>query len=311
MSRVDADAAPARARDFLAPRYWPYWVALWLVRLVSLLPLPLLWAAGGVVGSLGYVVSARQKHTALVNLALCFPELDVRARRRLARGHFRAYGQTLLSAGIPWWGSPARLRRLTRFRDRHHYDAALAGHRRIILLAPHFLGLEVGGIRLSQERPVVSMYKRPKKALFAYALGQRSRYAATMVERDAPLTALIRMIRKGLPFYYLPDQDPGHGQAVFAPFFGVPAATVTALGRMAKMTEAVVIPCFTRLLPYGRGYEIFFYPPLADFPSDDAQADARRMNAAIEQGVRAMPEQYMWTYKRFKTRPGGGASYYD
>jgi lauroyl/myristoyl acyltransferase len=203
------------------------------------------------------------------------------------------------------------LRQLTRFRDRHHYEEALAAHRRIILLAPHFLGLEVGGIRLSQERPVVSMYKKPKKALFAYALSQRSRYAATMVERDAPLTALIRKIRQGLPFYYLPDQDPGHGQAAFAPFFGVPAATVTALGRMAKMTDAVVIPCFTRLLPYGRGYEIFFYPPLADFPTDDPQADARRMNAEIEKGVREMPEQYMWTYKRFKTRPDAAASYYD
>jgi KDO2-lipid IV(A) lauroyltransferase len=294
-----------------APRYWPYWIALWVMRGISLLPLQVLWFAGGLLGSIGYLVGGRQKRVTLINLALCFPELDPRAHRRLARRHFRAYGQALLSAGIPWWGSPRRLQRLTRFRDRHHYDEALAANRRIILLAPHFLGLEAGGLRLSQERPVVSMYKKPKKALFAYALNQRSRYAATMVERDAPLTALIRKIRQGLPFYYLPDQDPGHGQAVFAPFFGIPAATVTALGRMAKMTDAVVIPCFTRLLPYGRGYEIFFYPPLADFPSDDPQADAQRMNAEIEKGVREMPEQYMWTYKRFKTRPDGAASFYD
>ncbi len=311
---MDAEAAAKRAprgRDFLAPRYWPYWVALWLVRAISRLPLPVLWFVGALIGGIGYLVGGRQKRVALINLALCFPELDAPARRRLARRHFRAYGQTLLSAGIPWWGSPRRLRRLTRFRDRHHYDEALAANRRIILLAPHFLGLEVGGIRLSQERPVVSMYKKPKKALFAYALNQRARYAATMVERDAPLTALIRKIRQGLPFYYLPDQDPGRDQGVFAPFFGVPAATVTALGRMAKMTDAVVIPCFTRLLPYGRGYEIFFYPPLTDFPTDDPQADARRMNAEIERGVREMPEQYMWTYKRFKTRPDEAASYYD
>lgn len=311
---MNAEAAAGsrpRKRDFLAPRYWPYWAALWLVRAVSRLPLRVLWLAGAVVGNLAYIVSRRQKRVALINLGLCFPQLDAKAHRRLVRRHFRAYGQTLLSAGIPWWGSPERLRRITRFRDRHYYDQALAAHRRIILLAPHFLGLEVGGIRLSQERPVVSMYKKPKKALAEYALSQRSRYAATLVERDAPLTALIRKIRQGLPFYYLPDQDPGDDQGVFATFFGIPAATVTALGRMARLTDAVVIPCFTRLLPYGGGYEIIFHPPLDDFPTDDPQADARRMNAEIEKGVREMPEQYMWTYKRFKTRPRGTPSFYD
>jgi len=125
------------------------------------------------------------------------------------------------------------------------------------------------------------------------------------------LKALLRYIRQGLPFYYLPDQDMGERASVFAPFFGVPAATVTALSRIARSTNAAVIPCITRILPKGRGYEMRLYPPLKNFPSDDPFDDSRRMNEEVENRVREMPEQYMWSYRRFKTRPNNEPSLYD
>lgn len=114
---------------------------------------------------------------------------------------------------------------------------------------------------------------------------------------------MLRGLAQGLVFYYLPDEDLGPRHSVFAPFFGIPAATLPTLGRLASAAEAAVIPCYTRLVP--GGYEVRLDPPLADFPTGDPVADATRMNAEIERALRTMPEQYLWTFKLFKTRPPG------
>ncbi len=295
----------------MCPRHWPVWLAVGVLRLFSLLPLPLMWMLGAVIGQFISVFPSRARRTADVNLALCFPDLGVVARRRRRRAIFRTVTQGAVSIGISLWSSPRRLRRLVSFRGRNHFDQALAAGRRVILLAPHFVILEIAGLRLSEERPMVSMYKRPKNPVLDWVLRRgRSRFGGVMIERNSELRPLVRMLRQGLPFYYLPDQEPGNANFVFAPFFGVPAATVTAASRIARLADAVVIPCYTRLLPWGKGYEVIMKPPLPDFPSNDALHDATRMNAAIEDAVRELPEQYLWTYKRFKTRPGNAPSYY-
>jgi KDO2-lipid IV(A) lauroyltransferase len=113
-----------------------------------------------------------------------------------------------------------------------------------------------------------------------------------------------------VPYYYLPDMDLGRSSAVFVPFFGVPAATVTGLSDLARLAGAAVVPCVTRMLPGGGGYVARLYPPWPDFPSGDVAADARRMLAFIEERVLEMPEQYFWLHKRFKTRPEGEARFY-
>jgi lauroyl/myristoyl acyltransferase len=232
-------------------------------------------------------------------------------REELLRRHFRAFGAAMMGVSLIWWASAPRLRSLVRFRNREHYDNALAAGKKIILLAPHFLGLEVAGVFLAHERRIISMYKEPRNDLVDWLMRRsRLRFGGALFERDSHLKGLIRLIRSGYPFYYLPDQNPGEAAHVFAPFFGVPTATLTALSRLARLADAAVIPCFTRLLPKGEGYEIIFHPPLAGFPSGDDVADASAMNAAIEAGVREMPEQYMWTYKRFKQRPPGEPSLY-
>ncbi len=304
---------PAKsARDFLHPRYWPTWLALGLFWPFSRLPMPVLWALGGVLGQLLYFVHARGRRSATRNIAVCFPELPAAAQARLMRRHYRALGRAVVGVSFTWWGAARRQQKLVHMRDREYYDRALAAGRAIILLAPHFVMLELGGVRLGQERPMISMYKQARNALIDWLMRRgRQRFGGLMFERAAPLRPLIRRLRAGEPFYYLPDQNPGEAAHVFAPFFGIPAATVTALSRMAQLADAVVIPCFTKQLPYGRGYEIIFKPPLENFPSGDALADATRMNAAIEEGVREMPEQYMWTYKRFKLQPRGMPSLYD
>ncbi len=297
--------------SLMHPRHWPVWLAVGVLRLFSFLPLPLMWMLGAVIGQAVSAFPSRARHTADVNLALCFPDLGPAARRRLRRAIFRTSAQAAVSIGISLWSSRRRLQRLVSFRGRDHFDNALAAGRRVILLAPHFVVLEIAGLGLSLERPLVCMYKRPKNPVLDWVLRRgRSRFGGVMIERDSELRPLVRMLRQGMPFYYLPDQEPGKANFVFAPFFGVPAATVTAASRIARLADAVVIPCYTRLLHWGRGYEVIINPQLPDFPSDDAMRDAARMNAAIEEVVRELPEQYLWTYKRFKTRPGNASSYY-
>jgi KDO2-lipid IV(A) lauroyltransferase len=197
-----------------------------------------------------------------------------------------------------------------RFRDRHHYDEAVAAGENIILFTPHFLALDICGIALSSERPMISMYRESRNRLVDRMLRKRGRFGGILFERRSSLKALIRYIREKRPFYYLPDQDPGGAEGIFVPFFGVPAATVTAMSRIARMTGAVVIPCYNRILPRGRGFEVRFEAPLEDYPSDDAEKDARRMNEMLEQVVRLHPEQYLWSYRRFKTRPPGSPPIY-
>jgi KDO2-lipid IV(A) lauroyltransferase len=303
-----ADARPTR---LLHPRYWPTWFGLALMRLLSWMPLPLLALLGNGLGLLLYALHAQRRHIVRVNLALCFPDMSPRQRARLARRHFRGFGQAVMDIGIAWWGSAARLRRLVRLRGHEHYEQALREKRNIILLVPHFLGLEFGGFRLSIDRPMVTIFRHlANELLNRVMMRARTRFQMRLVEHIKPLTTLVRQVKTGTPLYYLPDQDAGPRQSVFAPFFGIPAATFVVLPRLARMTDAVVVPCFTRQLSWGRGYEIIFRPPLEDFPTGDAVADTTRMNREIEECVRAAPAQYFWLHKRFKTRPEGEPDFY-
>lgn len=295
----------------LHPRYWPTWAGVALMRVASVLPLPVLCGIGVLLGELVYYLHTERRRVARTNIDRCFSELPAHARRRLTKQHFHAFGQCLLDIGIAWWGSKARLHRLIRFRGREHYDRALATGRGVILLAPHFVALDIGGIALSGERPLVSMYRHVKNRLIdRVSYRRRTRFGLTLFERNRGLKPIIKRIRSGLPFYYLPDQDLGRRHSVFVTFFGIPTATVPALGRIAQLTGAAVIVCATRQLPRGQGYEIIFGPPLTDFPTGDETSDVRRMNEEIERLVREMPEQYVWVHKRFKTRPTGEPKFY-
>lgn len=298
-------------KEFTAPRYWPTWFGLGLFRLLALLPLPVLHLLGAGVGELAWLGHVPRRRIALRNIERCFPELDEATRRRLVRSHFRELAQSFLATGIHWWASRRRLDRLVRLRDRRHLDDAVATGRVVILLAPHFVALELGGIYLSAELDGVSMYQRSKNALFDEIVRRRrGRFGGVMLERKTDPRTLIRRIRELKAFYYLPDQDPGRRRAVFAPFFNVPAATFAALGRLARLTDALVVPCFTRQLPRGRGYEIIFRAAMAGFPTGDDVEDARQMNRVIEHGVLEMPEQYFWVHRRFKSRPGPEPDFY-
>lgn len=305
--------ADVSLKTFLHPRFWYAWPALGLMLIMSRMPGRVLWVLGSALGSFAFLFPTQNRRFAERNIELCFPGLKPAERRRLARQHFRLSGYATLSLSVAWFAPRRRVMQFIKLLDHRHLLDALGSRRNVILLAPHFIGLDMGGARLAADtdRQYVSMYRKSRDPLLEYLFQRRGRFGSIIVERSASLKSLIRYIREGRPFYYLPDQDMGERGSIFVPFFGIPAATVTALSRIAQTTNAAVLPCITRILPNGRGFEVCLYPPLDNFPTDDPAADARRMNQEIEKWVREMPEQYMWTYRRFKTRPNDEPSLYE
>jgi KDO2-lipid IV(A) lauroyltransferase len=280
---------------------------MWVARL---LPAPLLAAAGNAVGLVMYWLVRERREVTRINLEKCFPDLDAARRETLARRHFRAFCRSFVERGLLWWSSRGRIERLVRIEGREHLEA-LQG-RPAVVFAPHFVGLDAALARLSLEFPLAVTYSHQKDPLFdRLLLAGRSRFGARLFARnEAGLLKALRIMKKGRAFlYYLPDLDFGRERAVFVPFFGVPAATVTGLSYIAKLTGAAVVPCVTRMLP-GGGYVAKLYAPWTGFPSGDDERDARRMMAFIEERVLEMPEQYFWLHKRFKTRPEGAPRFY-
>lgn len=285
-------------------------IGLFAVWLLHFLPLSLLAPIGEGLGVLLYWLGRERRQVARINLRLCFPEMSDAAREKLVRRHFRAFARSVLERGILWWSSKARIQQLVRIEGLEHWQAVK--DRPVIWLAPHFVGLDMGGVRLTSEFPLVSMYSNQKNPVFNRVLYRsRTRFGTTrLASRQDGIRPIVKGLKEGLPFYYLPDMDYGERDAVFVPFFGVQAATITGLSRLAKLSGAAVVPCVTRQLPGGAGYVLKFYPAWQDFPGASVEADTRRMNAFIEDCVKEMPEQYFWLHKRFKTRPQGEARFY-
>lgn len=283
-------------------------VVLWLLHW---LPLPLLGRLGEAIGSLLFALLRKRRRIALTNLALCLPELSAAERERIARQHFRSYARSIIERSVLWWASEARLRRLIVVEPRVPLDVIDAGP--TILLCPHFVCLDVAGVAVMLESSLCSVYSRQQNAVFDEALRKgRSRFRPVkLVPRREGIKPIIRAMREGLPFFMLPDMDFGPKDAEFVPFFGVPAATLTAPARIAAATGAKVVPVVATYLPGYRGWKVTFYPHWEDYPGPDVVAATRRMNAFIEERVREAPAEYFWAHKRFKTRPDGEPGFYD
>lgn len=302
---------PVRKNDLLRPSLIPIWISMGFLWLLHWLPLSFQAAIGNTLGWLLSLKPGKRRRVVATNLALCFPEASESERKRWLRQTFQASMRAVLEHGILWWGSEARVRRLIQI---DNPDAALGdGTRPVIWLAPHFVGLDMGGVRLTMDRQIASIYAPAKDPVTdKYMRHGRTRFSdIVLIARNEGIKSTIKAIKSGLPFYYLPDQDHGRHNAVFVPFFGVSAATVSALPRLAKLTNAQIVPVITRQLPGGQGYRVRFYPPWENYPSGDLDADVARMNAFIEERIREMPEQYLWLHRRFKTRPIGEARLYE
>jgi KDO2-lipid IV(A) lauroyltransferase len=300
-----------RNQNRFALRYWPTYPGLLLIWLLAWLPLPALRIIGTGLGLLVFHLFSSRRRIALTNVSLCFPELTCNQQLKMVRQHFIELGTSVICTGLNWHASIQRLHRLFEIQGQQFLEDALSKKQNIILLAPHFVSLEIGGIYISELYPSVSMYQFAKNKAMDLAIRRgRSRFGIELVERTAPMRNLIRKIRKGKLFYYLPDQDPGPMTGVFVPFFNNPVSTFPMLGRFASLTNSVVIPCMTTQKARGKGYKLEFFTPIENFPVSNELLDTARMNQAIEELIKISPEQYFWVHKRFKSRPAGQPSVY-
>ena len=283
-------------------------LAVLLMWLVRFLPFRAVAAIGEGLGAALFWLMPARRRVVRINLEKCFSGMPAAERERLARAAFRAFFRSFVDRGVLWWSSRGRIARFVRFEGMEHLKA-LEG-KRVILLAPHFVGLDAAVTRLAMDFLLAGMYSNQSDAYFNRVMDERrNRFGGFSFPRQAGLIASLRPMRRGAYYYYLPDLDMGPKRAVFVPFFGVPAATVAGLTYISRFMRASVVPCVTRMLPEG-GYVVRFYPAWTGYPSGDEVADARRMLAFIEERVLEMPEQYHWLHKRFKTRPQGEAGFY-
>ena len=284
------------------------WVAAGILWSLHFLPTPWLGAIGRAAGRFLYRFG--RGRVTDINLRLCFPEWSEAARRDLAIRHFESLGRAAMDLSLMWFASRERVLGLTRIHGREHMER-LHG-KPFVLLAPHFLGMDFGGARISHDfSGGALLYSRQRNpVLERHMFRGRQRFGdALILARQDGIRGIVKALRSGRYLFLLPDMDLGARDAVFSPFFGVPAATVTALPRIARLGGNVpVVPVVCRQSP--DGYDIIFHPPWENYPSDDIEADVRRMNAFIEDRVREAPDQYFWAHKRFKTRPPGEPSFY-
>ncbi|MCQ4348739.1 lipid A biosynthesis lauroyl acyltransferase [Pseudomonas stutzeri] len=297
---------------FLHPRFWPLWLGLGLLWLVVQLPYPLLLRLGRGLGALMLLGALSRRAIAARNLELCFPELSAAERAHLLRENFASSGIAFFEMAMSWWWPRARLARLAHVEGLEHLQAAQREGQGVILMSLHFTTLEIGAALLGQRHTIDGMYREHKNPLFDYIQRrgrERHNPDASAIERE-DVRAMLKVLRAGRAIWYAPDQDYGRKQSLFVPLFGIPAATVTATTKFARLGKARVVPFTQQRLADGSGYRLVVHPPLADFPGDSEEADCLRINQWVEQAVRQCPEQYLWAHRRFKTRPEGAAKLY-
>lgn len=282
-------------------------LALALLRLLARLPLPLLHGLGVLLGTAAWLIPNRYRRITLRNLELCFPDLTPAARRHLARHSLVETGKTLLETPLLWFASRERLLGLIR---EVRGEAVLERARTaggVVMVTPHLGSWELGGLYLSLRHGITSLYRPPRRAaLEATIRTARERLGARLVPTDAGgIRKLYQALVRGELIGILPDQDPRAQGGAFAPFFGVPANTMTLLPRLAHKGRAPVVFGFAERLPWGGGFRVHYLPAPTGIDSDDPAIAAAALNRGVEQCVRLAPAQYQWSYKRFRTRPPG------
>jgi KDO2-lipid IV(A) lauroyltransferase len=285
---------------------WPARLAIWLVNRTQHWPQRRRTWVAHVLSDLIWFIAFPRRHVTLTNLRACFPQMSEAERQRLGRATFRNLARAALDHSVLWNAPRETIERYVRVEGAEHLHL-----RPLIVIAPHFVGLDAGGVRANTLMRGASIYSRQKNPIWdEWLLKARRRFSDPVLipRQGIDMRAVVRAVQSGLPLYYLPDMDLGPVNSIFVPFFGVPTATIPMVSRLARLTGAKVTMAVTEMTE--DGYFLHIEPPWDDFPGDSVEADTVRMNREIERWVLHMPAQYFWTHKRFKTRPEGDPSLY-
>lgn len=296
--------------QFLKPKYWLGLPLFGLLALVAQFPYRWQYAIGSAFGWLLSKVDRKGVHTTQVNCRLAFPHLTAPQQQDFIRANYQSAGLSLIETACAWFSDATRFQSLLTYEGLEHLEAAQQSGRGILLASAHFGCLEIAGCLFAANHSLQVMYRSQKLLLLdAFAKYYRHKIYDGIIARE-DLRGLIRTLKNGGIVWYTPDIDAGLKNSVFVPFFGIPTATLTTTSRLAAKTDAMVIPTFFYRQANAQGYRLVFKPPLTPFPSGDDLKDATLLNQVIEEAVRVAPTQYLWQYKRFKTRPNGEKRFY-
>ncbi|MFM0645343.1 lipid A biosynthesis lauroyl acyltransferase [Paraburkholderia bryophila] len=286
-------------------------LAIGLLKFLALLPYGLVARLGDGLGWLLYQIPSKRKRVVHINLSLCFPEWSAEHREEIAQKHFRHAIRSYVERSVQWFGSAEKLKKLIQVDS--EVDLLDPDMPPTLLLGAHFVGIEAGSvfINYSLHRQCGALYQpMSNKVLDDVAKAARGRFGSDMASRADSARTVLRWLRDRKPVMLGADMDYGTRNSTFVPFFGVPACTLTAVGRLAEVGHAQVLPFIGEVLPNYKGYRLKVFKPWENYPTGDDDADARRMNAFLEEQIQLIPEQYYWVHKRFKTRPPGEPSVY-
>ena len=290
-----------------------FFARLWirLVRRMKGLSMPVRECLARVAALVLWMVVPKRRHIIETNLRVCFPEMSETERRALARRVYVRLARAAIDHGTLWEADQEEIRRFVTFEGLENLlEEAKTGP--VIAVAPHFAGLDAAGIALNTYVRGVSLYQKQSNPAWDEAvLAGRKRFSDPILiakSNASDLRPVLRAMKEGLPFYYLPDMDHGIKNSIFVPFFGVQAATLPMVSRLARVTRAKVIWCIATMTE--KGYHVILSKPWENFPTADYEADTQRVNQELEEWIRAYPDQYLWVHRRFKTRPEGEPSIY-
>jgi Kdo2-lipid IVA lauroyltransferase/acyltransferase len=308
-------ASRTQQRPLWHPLEWPAWLGLALIWLLSRLPYRFnFWISSAFGWWLAIALRlSRRARVAQININVCFAELSESDRANLVQRNLRNTGHLIGEFCFAWAASLRNSSQIAvSFQGAEHLQTALALGKGVILVGAHFSHLELCG-RLLAERlniaPIAGMYREHRSAAFEFMVRRwRLRYAQAMFRRDE-LRGCIRWLKSGNLLWYAPDQDYRRGESVFVPFFGEPAASLSATHQLARLSGAAVVGFAHQRLNDG-SFNITLEPMLSEFPSNDVIADTARVNSMLEAIIRRAPEQYLWLHQRFKSRPEGSGAVY-
>lgn len=298
--------APRFDKSLVAPRHWPVWLLVGLVWLLAQLPWFLQLRLGAGIGWLLYRLLGRRVNDTRTNIRLCFPELSSPEQEAMVRDVFRNAGLTLFETANAWFRQPDYYRERFTLEGLEHLRAAQEGGRSILLLGAHYSMMDLGALMASQYFKVDTVYRPQKNPVLEFMMtSRRVTYHHWAIPHD-DTRHLIRALKNGHIVWYTPDQDFGLRHAVFAPFFGVTAATITTPTRLARIADSAVLVIHFHRVGDREEYRMTLSAPLENYPSGDEVVDATRINQVLENFIRRAPTQYMWYHRRFKTVPPGG-----
>lgn len=296
--------------SLLSPRYWPTWIGLGILYAISKLPYKTQLTIGRYLGRSAFYLFKRFRHIARVNLALCFPELSETERKQLLKKHFESLGMGLIESAMAWWVPPHKLASLLHVEGLTHLHDAIAQKKGVIILSGHFTSLDICGRLFSTIFPMSVVYREQKNQVIDMLLKRYRNFKLMQPIHRHAIRQIIKALKSNSAIWYAADQDYGPAHSIFSPFFNIKTATITTPNRYAKQTHAQAVTLFYHRLPHGKGYQITIMPILKNFAELDPVDATLYFNKALEEAIRAYPEQYLWIHRRFKTRPSGQPSFY-